>query len=221
MRLKRTHRRGGGLCRTLADSGTMPPTRNLRTADYSESARRTLGEAVADARRRAGFRWRTDLARAHPEVSVSSLKLIEQAKPLVGITALQAVGGALGEHFPEAWDKDTPRAILEGGRIPDLDAAPISADLGPSIDRDVDPLEDVDDDALLAIVTDRSRLGTDEHLEALGTLFARDRLSKEAFAYGLVVNRKVRQAREAADREAGNLMQSLTERVRSDLSGSN
>jgi hypothetical protein len=194
----------------------MPPTRNLRTADYSESARRTLGDAVAEARRRAGFRWRTDFARAHPEVSVSSLKLIEQAKPLVGITALQAVGEALGNHFPGAWEKGTPRVILEGGPIPDLEA--VAAAVDPAT-QEVDPLQDVGDDALLAVITDQRKLGTDEHLEALGTLFARERLSKEAFAYGLIVNRKVRQAREATNREIADWQQSLTQRVRSDQSG--
>jgi len=48
---------------------------------------------------------------------VSSLKLVEQAKPVVGITALQAIGRALGKHFPD-WTQDTPRAILEGAAPP-------------------------------------------------------------------------------------------------------
>jgi hypothetical protein len=103
--------------------------RNLRTANYPEDRRRELGNAVGSARRAAGFKWRTDFSRAHADVSVSSLKAIEQAKPLVGVTVLEAIGRALGQHFPGRWTEDTPRLILEGAAAPELTPAPPEVDI--------------------------------------------------------------------------------------------
>src|SRR5689334_10083308 len=86
--------------RTLTNSDVVP-SRSLRTANYSEEARRRLGDAVSEARRAAGYRWRTDFCRAHPEVSKSSLAAVEQARPGVGVAVLHEVGRLLGEHFPD------------------------------------------------------------------------------------------------------------------------
>lgn len=86
--------------------------RQLRTANYSESARVRLADAVIKAREAAGYRWRTDFARAI-QVSVRSLGALEQAEPTVGRSILFAVGRALPN-----WTEDTPRIILEGGPIP-------------------------------------------------------------------------------------------------------
>lgn len=94
--------------------------RNIRTADYPEERRLALGNAVAAARRHAGFRWRTDMCRSHSQVSVSSLKLVEQGKSGIGQLALSAIAGALAKHF-DTWTEDTPRKILEGGDPPPLE----------------------------------------------------------------------------------------------------
>lgn len=93
--------------------------RNIRTANYSEERRLALGTAVEVARREAGYRWRTDMRRAHPQVSVSSLKYLELGKPVVGELALRAVAAALSKHFV-TWTEDTPREILEGAPPPEL-----------------------------------------------------------------------------------------------------
>src|SRR5688572_22473445 len=92
-------RRRVALCRTLTYSDGMS-TRSLRTANYSDEARARLGEAISAARRAAGFKWRTTFVRRHQDISVSSLAAVELSKPLVGVAVLEAIGTALGEHFP-------------------------------------------------------------------------------------------------------------------------
>ncbi|MFJ8913398.1 hypothetical protein [Amycolatopsis sp. NPDC102389] len=84
-----------------------------RTANYSETARRRLGDAVAIARQAAGHKWRTTFAREHEGLNVSSLELLENGKPGVAEAVLVAVGRALPN-----WNEDTARVILEGGPIP-------------------------------------------------------------------------------------------------------
>jgi hypothetical protein len=90
---------------------------NLRTADYSEDARRRLGEAVAQARRAAGLKWRTWFV-GEAGVGLRSLEAVEAHEPTVGVDVLERIGRALGRHFRD-WNADTPRQILEGGPIPD------------------------------------------------------------------------------------------------------
>lgn len=84
-----------------------------RTANYSEAARRRLGDAVAIARQAAGHKFRPTFAREHEGLNVSSLELLENGKPGVAEAVLFAVGRALPN-----WTEDTPRVILEGGPIP-------------------------------------------------------------------------------------------------------
>lgn len=113
-------------------------SRSLRTAEYDEAVRRILGNAVIAARKRV-FRKRSEFLRAHPEVKPTSLYLIEHAKPLVGSLALEAVGEALGAHFPGLWTTTTPQRILEGARPPDLSAPPPVPPV-PEVDTDESPL---------------------------------------------------------------------------------
>ncbi|WP_414943340.1 hypothetical protein [Amycolatopsis sp. cmx-11-32] len=84
-----------------------------RTANYSETARQRLGNAVAIARQAAGHKYRTTFAREHEGLNVRSLELLENGKPGVAQAVLVAVGRALPN-----WDEETPRVILEGGPIP-------------------------------------------------------------------------------------------------------
>ncbi|WP_143254625.1 hypothetical protein [Amycolatopsis azurea] len=84
-----------------------------RTANYSEAARRRLGDAVAVARRAAGAKYRTTFAQKHEGINTRSLELLENGKPGVAEAVLFAVGRALPN-----WNEDTPRVILEGGPIP-------------------------------------------------------------------------------------------------------
>jgi hypothetical protein len=90
---------------------------NLRTANYSERDRQRLGDAVATARRAAGHRWRTSFAK-EAKVGIRSVEAVEAYEPTVGIDVLERIGRALGRHF-RGWTADSPRAILEGGPIPD------------------------------------------------------------------------------------------------------
>jgi hypothetical protein len=92
---------------------------NLRTANYSEHARRRLGEAVAAARRAAGHPRRPSFVK-EANVSQRSLEAVEAHEPTVGVDILERIGRALGRHF-RGWNADTPRVILEGGEIPDLE----------------------------------------------------------------------------------------------------
>jgi hypothetical protein len=94
---------------------------NLRTADYSENARKRLGEAVAQARRAAGLTWRTWFVK-EAGIGVRSLEAVEAHEPTVGVDVLERIGRALGRHFRD-WNADTPRQILEGGPIPDHEPA--------------------------------------------------------------------------------------------------
>lgn len=89
---------------------------NLRTANYSEHDRKRLGDAVAEARRAAGHRWRTTFAR-EAKIGTRSIEAVESYEPTVGVDVLERIGRALGRHFVE-WSADSPRAILEGGPIP-------------------------------------------------------------------------------------------------------
>ncbi len=89
---------------------------NLRSANYSEHARKRLGDAVGQARRAAGHRWRTDFAR-EARLGVRSIEAVERAEPTVGVDVLERVGRALGRHFRD-WNADSARVILEGGPIP-------------------------------------------------------------------------------------------------------
>lgn len=100
----------------MAGYGTMRNhahmTRRLRTATYPPEARARLGAAVSKAREAAGYKYRSEFARAHG-ISLRSLELLEAAQPGVGQSVLFAVGRALPR-----WDEDTPRHILEGGDPP-------------------------------------------------------------------------------------------------------
>lgn len=100
-------------CATLRHSAYVAP-RRLRTADYSEDARRRLGAAVSAAREAAGHRWRPSFAK---EIGISprSLTALEIGEPTVGQAALIAVGRGLAG---QGWDENTPLAILEGGQVP-------------------------------------------------------------------------------------------------------
>jgi hypothetical protein len=103
-------------CGTLRHSAVVP---NLRTANYPEHARRRLADAVAQARRAAGHTWRPSFA-AEAKVGRRSIEAVEAHEPTVGVDVLERIGRALGRHF-RGWDAGTPRAILEGGAIPDLE----------------------------------------------------------------------------------------------------
>lgn len=88
-------------------------TGRLRTANYSQEARDRLARAVTNARESAGYRYRTDFAKATQGVSKRSLDAVENSEPTVGGTVLRAIGRAL-----PTWDEDTAQAVLEGGPIP-------------------------------------------------------------------------------------------------------
>jgi hypothetical protein len=85
------------------------PTRRLRTANYSDKAKKDLGDAFAKAREAAGYKSTAAFARAARIKSVASLEMLENGKPGVGQSILFAVG-----RFMPGWTEDTPRQILEG-----------------------------------------------------------------------------------------------------------
>lgn len=89
---------------------------NLRSANYSDHARQRLADAVGQARRAAGHRWRTSFA-DEAKVGRRSIEAVERAEPTVGVDVLERVGRALGRHFRD-WNADSARVILEGGPIP-------------------------------------------------------------------------------------------------------
>lgn len=143
----RRRRRGIALCGTLRDSAVVAGTGNLRTADYSEEDRARLGNAVAEARRAAGYRWRPafirDVQSAGIELGKRSLEAIERHEVGVGISALEEVGRALGLYF-EHWGKEMPRKILDGAEPPVLEHRARNVDSGqvsPVITASVDSAE--------------------------------------------------------------------------------
>jgi hypothetical protein len=89
---------------------------NLRTADYSDEARARLGQAVAQARRAAGYEKRPSFVDA-TDVRIRSLEAVEAGEPTVGVIVLERIGRALGRLYRD-WNADTPRVILEGGPVP-------------------------------------------------------------------------------------------------------
>lgn len=105
----------------------------MRTANYSEEARTRLGNAVAKARREAGHRWRPSFVRA-TGVGKRSLEAVERAEPVVGISALEDVGRALGKFWRD-WNVDTPLIILNGGAIPPLVALGEPTPAPPAVDE--------------------------------------------------------------------------------------
>lgn len=89
-------------------------TRRLRTANYDQTARERLADAVNKARTAMGYKFRPAFAE-FAGVSARSFADLETAKPTVGEANLKAVGRAI-----PTWTEDTPREILEGGPIPPL-----------------------------------------------------------------------------------------------------
>ena len=106
-------------CKGLRDSACVA-TRRLRTANYSEQARKRLADAIGAAREAAGYTTTSQLIRAIGRGS-RAIYALEAGEPTVGQSVLQAVGRKLGERLP-GWTEDTPRLILEGGDPPDLGA---------------------------------------------------------------------------------------------------
>jgi hypothetical protein len=104
----------------LRDSASVSP-RRTRTADYSESARARLAEAVVDARTAAGWPTTMHLVRAVGR-SQRAIYALENAEPTVGQSILQAVGATLGKRLRD-WHANTPREILEGKPAPSLTLA--------------------------------------------------------------------------------------------------
>lgn len=120
---------------------------NLRTANYSEHARRRLADAVGEARRAAGHSWRPSFA-TEAKIGKRSLEAVEAHEPTVGVDVLERIGRALGRHF-RGWNAGTPHEILEGGPIPDLEPVRRAAldirwaakeELAALIESDVDAL---------------------------------------------------------------------------------
>jgi hypothetical protein len=98
---------------------------NLRTANYSVEARTRLGDAVAQARRAAGYDSRPKFVAEFVEefdVRIRSLEAVEAHEPTVGVVVLERIGRALGRLYRD-WNVDTPRVILEGGPIPSHEPA--------------------------------------------------------------------------------------------------
>lgn len=95
---------------------------NLRTANYSDDARKRLADAVSQARRAIGHEWRPSFA-TEAGVGIRSLEAVEWHEPTVGVTVLERIGRALGRHLRD-WNADTPRMILDGGPIPSHEPAP-------------------------------------------------------------------------------------------------
>jgi hypothetical protein len=119
--------------------------RQLRTKDYPDDARKRLGELVEQARRGAGFRYRTDFCRAHGIKNLRGLELLESGQPGVGQASLFEVARAL-----PGWTEDTPRLVLEGGDPPPISESPSSAVPGPVASRTV-----TDDDLELGVLLAR------------------------------------------------------------------
>lgn len=111
---------------TLRHSATVT-IKPLRTSDYPKAAQERLAEAVAQARRAAGHRWRPSFA-LEAGISKRSLEAVELADASVGISVLEDIGRALGRHFP-AWNADSARVILDGGTIPALELAEEPTDI--------------------------------------------------------------------------------------------
>jgi hypothetical protein len=105
----------------LPNSADMGP-RKRRTTQYSEEARKRLGDAVATARRAAGHRWRTGFL-AEANIGRRSLDAVERGEPGIGATVLEEIGRALGRHHA-GWSEDTPWVILEGGPAPEVQSVP-------------------------------------------------------------------------------------------------
>jgi hypothetical protein len=81
------------------------------TKDYPTDARERLGLAVQRAREAADYPFRPAFAKA-TGIGMTSLVKLERGQP-VGPLVYETVARQLG------WTEDTPRAILEGGPIPD------------------------------------------------------------------------------------------------------
>jgi len=135
--------------------------RRLRTANYSDEARKRLGEAVAQARQAAGYKWRTVFA-TKAGISVRSLAALEQGEPTVGQATLFAVGRAL-----PGWTEGTPQWILENNRMPVIHDSETAVPLPRSSSSDENRAEhDSVFDQVLAIMktlspTDALRLWAD------------------------------------------------------------
>jgi hypothetical protein len=96
-------------------------TGRVRTANYSDSARTQLGEAVLKAREALGMsrpQLITAAAKAGVTLNKKSLELVETGQPGVGQSFLYALG-----RFLPNWTEDTAKAILEGGTPPTADSA--------------------------------------------------------------------------------------------------
>lgn len=117
-RRKTTWSRQVAACTGLRHSAPVA-RRQLRTADYPESARIRLGRAVEAARRAANFPSRPAFAKA-AGVSKRSLVDLEQGNAGIGQKTLFAVAQALS-----GWNEETPRLILEGGEPPALPEAEV------------------------------------------------------------------------------------------------
>lgn len=129
----------------------------LRTASYSDEARARLGGAVAKAREAAGYKYRTEFARAAGIKSVRSLEMLEAGEPGVGQSVLFAVGRALPN-----WTEDTPRVILEGGPI-------------PSTANEPEPVPEHDEDAELREMVKSVRQAAEDLLRRLDERDERDK----------------------------------------------
>jgi hypothetical protein len=101
----------------LPDSASVSP-RRTRTADFDQSDRVRLAEAVVVARTAAGWPTTMDLIRAVGR-SQRAIYALENGEPTVGQSILQAVGATLGERL-QGWHANTPREILEGQPAPPL-----------------------------------------------------------------------------------------------------
>lgn len=93
--------------------------RQLRTKDYSDDARKRLGEEVERARRADGYHYRTDFCRSHGIKNLRGLELLESGRPGVGQAFLFEVARAL-----PGWTEETPQMVLEGGDPPSLSDRP-------------------------------------------------------------------------------------------------
>lgn len=100
-------------CVGMRDHAPVSKRRQVSTSNYDPEARTCLGDAVAKAREAAGYKYRTEFARAAGITSIRSLNMLENGESGVGQSILFAVGRALPN-----WTEDTPKIILEGGPIP-------------------------------------------------------------------------------------------------------
>lgn len=205
---------------TLVNDYEQVAPRRPHTRDYDQPARDTLGKAVVRAREEAGYTWSSLMAAAG--IGKTSLFNLERGVP-VGPKVYEAVARAL-----PGWTVDTPVEILEG-RLP----APVAqtADLpeyGPAEPTvyDLPAIYQADHWTLLEILRDPDKLGTDEYFIALGILWADKKIDRETFLLAARVGKRALDARIAEmaakaqmDREIADLQQSLTERIRPELSG--